>query len=117
MNPILKFFDNISLSNNESGEPNGCIIDGVHVNLTERSRNDLEAALDFLDKENCIDVVKDWDNYFLREDYAIRKSAGPEVFDTFEAYSLFQKKPYERIQVFSGSLTFAIEQAEKIVNK
>ena len=112
-NPVIKFFDYITLTS-DGVDVNGCNIDGVHVEMTERSLKDLEKTLKFLDEFDDLKIVKKWDNYFLRDDYVIRRNAGVEVFPNgFEAYSLFRKSPYGRVEVFGGSLNWAVEQAEK----
>jgi hypothetical protein len=53
-------------------------------------------------------------NYFLRNDTAIRYSAGmvPHV-----AYSLFRREPYGRVHVLAGPLSWAKEEAIRIINE
>jgi|GEM_PF-2608791 len=116
MNPVAEFFKHITIKYDLVGDT-GCIIDGVPVDMTERSLQDLKDVLEFLDEIEEDRIVKTWDNHFLRDDYHIRRSAGIEVFPQgFEAYSLFQKEPYKRVEIFGGSLKWALEQAERVVN-
>jgi hypothetical protein len=53
-------------------------------------------------------------NYFLRDDYEIRKGV-PHFMPFEQAYSLFRKEPYGRVMVFAGSLEWAIKQARKAI--
>jgi hypothetical protein len=62
------------------------------------------------------EYVKDWGDFFLRDDTELRKDL--ECFaDQVEAYSLFQRKPYGRVYVYGGNKKWAIEQAEKEVDQ
>lgn len=61
-------------------------------------------------------VVKEWDNYFLRDDSEIRKG-DPFSRDQVEGYSLFRIEPYGRVVVFGGSLEWALKQAEQAIKK
>lgn len=47
--------------------------------------------------------------YFLRDDRPIREGGGFEGRE--EAYSLFQKSPYERVHVYGGPKAWAVRQA------
>jgi hypothetical protein len=59
-------------------------------------------------------IVKEWDEYLLRDDTEIR--TGVEYFkDQEEAYSLFSKTPFRRIQVFAGPKDWAILEADALV--
>lgn len=61
-----------------------------------------------MSKENCGgEIVKEWDNFFLRDDSKIRCE---------EVYSLFRKNPYNRIEVYNGELKWAISMAESTIN-
>lgn len=51
--------------------------------------------------------------YFLRDDRPIREGGGFEGRE--EAYSLFQKSPYERLHVFGGPKSWAVNEAHKHV--
>lgn len=64
-------------------------------------------------KENCGGLIaKEYDGFFLRNDTEIRKESDIEPN---EAYSLFQENPYHRVQVFAGSLEWAVSEADKVV--
>lgn len=56
-------------------------------------------------------IVKDWGGYFLRDDIEIRRGTMvPE-----QAYSLFQREPYGRLEVLAGSLEWALERSEETI--
>lgn len=60
-------------------------------------------------------TIKEWDNYFLRDDTEIRKE-DPELWDgQIEAYSLFRVNPYGRVSIFGGTRQWALQQSELIV--
>jgi hypothetical protein len=66
-------------------------------------------------KENCGgSIAKEYDGFFLRNDSEIRKGADMEPN---EAYSLFQENPYHRVQVFAGSLEWAIQRSDEVVKE
>ena len=58
-------------------------------------------------------VVQVWETHFLRDDTEIRRSAGLEPV---EAYSLFQRFPYRRVEVFAGPRAWAIREAIQVIN-
>jgi hypothetical protein len=62
-------------------------------------------------------LIKEWPNYFLREDTEIRREAGDLFSDQIEGYSLFRVEPYGRLEVFGGSKEWAIEQAENLIEQ
>ncbi len=62
-------------------------------------------------------IVRDWGDFFLRDDTEIRRSSGETFADQIEGYSLFQRKPYGRVHVYGGPLEWALTEAEKEVNK
>ena len=59
-------------------------------------------------------IIKEYEGFFLRDDTQIRRDSGthPE-----QAYSLFQKDPYKRVIIFSGSEDWAVAMADKEVEQ
>lgn len=49
--------------------------------------------------------------FFLRDDTEMRKDWEWLMPEEYEAYSLFRKEPYERLEVFCGSYEWAITKA------
>ncbi len=61
-------------------------------------------------------LVKDYGDFFLRDDTEIRRSSGC-FEDQVEGYSLFRVEPYGRERVFGGSRAWAVGQADKLVDE
>jgi hypothetical protein len=47
----------------------------------------------------------------------ILKFVREPIWNPNEAYSLFQENPYHRVQVFAGSLEWAIQRSDEVVKE
>jgi len=59
-------------------------------------------------------IVEDFGSHFLRDDTEIRRNAD---ITPHEAYSLFRREPYGRVEVLAGPKEWAIAEARKLVDK